>query len=253
MSAFASASNAGEEFHAFAAAQAFIDSLPPERRPDPRLPPSAAASPTVALPHRRARRGRTGSAARLPVGQAADLPARSRSGARCTCCNSRPPTGCSAGRSPSLKAIGAWDRSLVVLTADHGVSFPFQRYASRSNFDQILWTPLFVKAPGQDGRRDRPTVLRCRSTCCRQWRTSSGSKIPWKIDGRSLRGAPRTDGRRPFMHSDAGLGVPATFPGRLGFARVLRARAAPPGGDARLRIYRIGPYGRLVGQAVEPL
>jgi hypothetical protein len=55
------------------------------------------------------------------------------------------------------------------------------------------------------------------------------------------------------MHGDAGLGVQSFFPGPLGFARVRRARAAPRGGDARLRIYRIGPYGRLVGQEVEPL
>jgi hypothetical protein len=34
---------------------------------------------------------------------------------------------------------------------------------------------------------------------------------------------------------------------------VLRARAAPPGGDPDLRIYRIAPYGRLVGRSVGPL
>src|SRR5439155_574799 len=48
-----------------------------------------------------------------------------------------------------------------------------------------------------------------------------GVKIPWKVDGRSLRGPPRTDGPRPFMHNDAGLGIQASFPGPIGFARVL--------------------------------
>jgi Sulfatase len=151
-----------------------------------------------------------------------------------------------------LKAIGAWDHSLVVVTADHGVSFPFERYASPHNFDQILWTPLFVKAPNQPTGAidDRPALS---IDVLPTMADYLGVKIPWKLDGRSLRGAPRTDGPRPFMHNDLGIGIRSTFNGPLGFARVLRARAAPPGGDPELRIYRIAPYGRLVGRLAGPL
>ena len=148
-----------------------------------------------------------------------------------------------------LKAMGEYDNSLIVVTADHGVEFPYRRDTVQSDYDSIMWTPLFIKAPAQAiGRVDnRPMpsidVLPTMADIL-------GVKIPWKVDGRSLRGAPRTDGPRPFMHNDAGLGIQTQFPGPLGFARVLRARAAPAGGDPKLRIYRIGPYGRLVGRSI---
>ena len=56
-----------------------------------------------------------------------------------------------------LKRIGAWDDSMVVVTADHGVAFtPIEGIRSVTdqaggNYQQILWTPLFVKYPGQAG------------------------------------------------------------------------------------------------------
>ena len=55
-----------------------------------------------------------------------------------------------------LEAAGAYDDTLVVLTADHGAAFtPEQprRGATPATFDQIAWTPLVVKAPGQAAGR----------------------------------------------------------------------------------------------------
>jgi hypothetical protein len=241
----------GEEFHAFAAAQAFIDSLRP------------SGAPTLDYLHllwphqpwRYLTGGHDAGAPAVPIDYLLGKPPTSPRAAlgREMYLLQLQATDWWLGRTiAKLKAIGAWDQSLVVLTADHGVSFPFQRHAARSNFQQILWTPLFVKAPGQEAGAitDRPALS---VDVLPTMADILGVKIPWKIDGRSLRGAQRTDGQRPFMHRDAGLGVPAQFPGPLGFARVRRARAAPLGGDPRLRIYRIGPYGRLVGQEVEPL
>src|SRR5207249_3270872 len=47
-----------------------------------------------------------------------------------------------------LKAVGLYDRSLVVITADHGVSFrpkEFRRLLTPTNFQDILPVPLFIK------------------------------------------------------------------------------------------------------------
>ncbi len=88
-----------------------------------------------------------------------------------------------------LDAEGLWDRSLVVVAADHGVSFrPEQprRYATDRNFPDIASVPLFIKAPGQRrGRVDDspaetvdvlPTIAEL-----------LGLDAGWRFDGRSLR------------------------------------------------------------------
>ena len=57
-----------------------------------------------------------------------------------------------------------------------------------------------------------------------------------------------------IVHSDIGfVGRKQPFQGPAGFAKVLRSRAAPPGGDPALRVYRIGRYGRLIGRPAAPL
>ena len=53
-----------------------------------------------------------------------------------------------------LKQEGLWDRALVVVTADHGVSFragsPFKEVDDK-NVADIMSVPLFIKLPGQHG------------------------------------------------------------------------------------------------------
>ena len=57
-----------------------------------------------------------------------------------------------------LKAEGIWDKALVVLTADHGVSFipgQHRRSVTAANFSDIASVPLFVKLPHEKvGRID---------------------------------------------------------------------------------------------------
>ncbi|HEU0024006.1 MAG TPA: sulfatase-like hydrolase/transferase, partial [Thermoleophilaceae bacterium] len=55
-----------------------------------------------------------------------------------------------------LRGEGLWDRALVVVAADHGVSFrPGQprRVTKKANLADIASVPLFVKAPGQETGR----------------------------------------------------------------------------------------------------
>jgi Sulfatase len=91
-----------------------------------------------------------------------------------------------------LKAQGMYDKSLVLLTADHGVGWtPGEKPRSLMvrNTPDLMWVPLFVKAPGQrQGRVDDrnfeqvdllPTVA-----------DMLGVRVPWKMDGRSQNGPP---------------------------------------------------------------
>jgi hypothetical protein len=52
-----------------------------------------------------------------------------------------------------LKKEGIWDKAMVVVTADHGVSFRKGQFDRRkvnaTNVDEISPVPLFIKAPGQ--------------------------------------------------------------------------------------------------------
>ena len=63
-----------------------------------------------------------------------------------------------------LKKEGLWDKSMVVLTADHGVARSARaqfdrRKATETNVDEISPVPLFIKAPGQEkGRVNREIV-----------------------------------------------------------------------------------------------
>jgi hypothetical protein len=91
-----------------------------------------------------------------------------------------------------LRAQGMWDEALVVLTADHGVGWTpgeKSRGLMVRNTPDLMWVPLFVKAPGQDDGRvdDRnveqvdllPTVA-----------DLLGVRVPWKMDGLSQAGPP---------------------------------------------------------------
>ena len=102
-----------------------------------------------------------------------------------------------------LEEVGIYDRALVVVMADHGISFRAgepTRKATARTFQDILAVPLFIKAPGQrEGRIDDralevvdilPIVAEL-----------LGTELPWAVDGglaRSRRGGKRrgcTDGR----------------------------------------------------------
>jgi hypothetical protein len=157
-----------------------------------------------------------------------------------------------------LRRIGAWDDSLVVVTTDHGAAFTKNepiRGASAGNFPQIMWTPLFVKLPGQTvGRMDDrpahsidllPTIADVLDV-----------RMPWKVDGHSVLGPPADDGARRLFRwfqndkSPARGGDFLEFDGPTGFSRTLAARASSATGDPALRLYKIGPYGDLIGREV---
>jgi hypothetical protein len=91
-----------------------------------------------------------------------------------------------------LKRQGLYDRSVVLLTADHGAGFSpaVRSRALPGNEPTLMWVPMFLKAPGQTrGRVDD-----------RNWEHVDliptladlvGLTVPWPVDGYSALGEPR--------------------------------------------------------------
>ncbi|MEU1840966.1 sulfatase-like hydrolase/transferase [Micromonospora chersina] len=114
----------------------------------------------------------------------------------------------------TLRASGLYDKALVLVTADHGVSFR-QDWQGRGldaithAADQVAWVPMFVKEPGQRAGRvdDRnwehvdllPTIA-----------DETHVRIPWRMDGRSARQAPRERADKRFYDRP---GQPLTITG----------------------------------------
>ena len=92
-----------------------------------------------------------------------------------------------------LRETGLYDRSLIVLSSDHGVSFrPGQprRLIEERNFADLAGVPMIVKAPGQRAGRtiDTPALT---VDILPTLAAMLGTKVPWQVDGRSLTAGPR--------------------------------------------------------------
>ncbi|MBQ1024558.1 sulfatase-like hydrolase/transferase [Micromonospora sp. C95] len=155
----------------------------------------------------------------------------------------------------TLRATGLWDEALVVVTADHGVSFTKGvqgrgEDAIRAAADEVAWVPLFVKTPGQRGGQvdDRnwqhvdllPTVA-----------DEAAIRLPWRVDGRSARQAPRTDAGkvfydRPSQPMPISGGVPVAPPPAAPHRLVGTAVGATPAAGSA----RVGGLGAF--RAVDP-
>jgi Sulfatase len=120
-----------------------------------------------------------------------------------------------------LKRTGVYDRAVVVVVADHGMSFVAgerSRLVNHSNIAAIAPVPLFVKYPNQkvgrvDSRAARtvdvlPTIA-----------DVLGARLPWRVDGHSL----RASGPAPTEVTVAKTDGPAV---RASFASIERGKAA---------------------------
>jgi hypothetical protein len=87
-----------------------------------------------------------------------------------------------------LRSAGLWNRALVIVTADHGVSFHpggHRRYVDLDNVGDIAPIPMFVKKPGQQqGKID--TLTATSIDLVPTIADELGVRIPWKVDGTSL-------------------------------------------------------------------
>jgi hypothetical protein len=154
-----------------------------------------------------------------------------------------------------LKEKGIYDRALMIVVADHGVSMRAgqpRRKPTPGNLQDIGFVPLFVKLPHQHtGRIDDgfaetidvvPTIAHV-----------LGVKIPWHVDGRSLVG--RTLARDGTVDVRLGNGKDVTR--RLSALRRLRSQALREQlatfGATPSSLYRIGPNQDLLGRPISGL
>jgi hypothetical protein len=163
------------------------------------------------------------------------------------------------GYVDALRDAGTYDDALVIVTADHGACFdPRQpiRGLTDENYDQIMWTPLVVKAPGQSSGRIDDSDVRS-VDILPTIADTLGIEVPWAVDGVPVEHASGRDGAtKPYMSTrydqarDDGGGL-LQLDARAGFERVLAADAVEwTGPDA---VWKRTEYGDLVGRRVAGL
>jgi hypothetical protein len=153
-----------------------------------------------------------------------------------------------------LRATGLYDRAMLVVTADHGVSFRAgqkRRPLSPANLQDIAYVPLFVKEPGQRRGRVVPQLART-IDILPTLAAAAQVRIPWHVDGHPLLGARPVE-RNVVLIKDMGrrFVVPS---GRLERLReqALRRQLALFGSDQPAStLFAIGPGRGLLGHSFE--
>ena len=153
-----------------------------------------------------------------------------------------------------LRETGLYDKCLLIVTADHGISFKpgdSCRVATPGNIADIMSIPLFVKKPGQqeeivsDKNVESVDILPTIAGLL-------GTKLELSVDGRPMFDASlpeRTE--KTLIVPDGRRSIPATVVDDVSAARELRARFGA--GNDPEAMFRIGPHAELVGQHVESL
>lgn len=149
-----------------------------------------------------------------------------------------------------LQASGVFDDAVIVVTADHGVSFRAgepRRPANRENMPDIAGVPFFVKWPGQrEGKVDDRAVrtIDVLPTIAK----AAGTTLPWPVDGIPA-DEREVDPAAPIDVSHAGKPA-VTVP----LGSILRRRGLREGVEAELLRggpYAIGPSPELIGRRIE--
>lgn len=151
-----------------------------------------------------------------------------------------------------LREVDLWDPSLVVVTADHGVSFlpgQYMRRIDRANYVDVMSVPLFVKLPGQrqaEIREDSAELIDVVPTI----RDALGLSADPALPGRSLLGDSLPRPEKVVYHTrDLVFTIrDPTQPGKYRTAAYRRSRFPPELGAAGL--FALAPAGRsLLGRS----
>ncbi|HUK94163.1 MAG TPA: sulfatase-like hydrolase/transferase [Gaiellaceae bacterium] len=149
-----------------------------------------------------------------------------------------------------LRSTGLYDRSLLVVTADEGLSFRAgekRRPASAANLQDISYVPLFMKLPGE--RRGRIVRRATRSADVLPTIAAAlGVTMPWPVEGQNLLHPTHVE-LQVSVAKDHGrrLVVPAPELAKRREA-ALRRQVSIFGSDERpSALFAIGPDRRLLG------
>jgi Sulfatase len=168
-----------------------------------------------------------------------------------------------------LKATGLYDKALIVVTADHGISFrvkdspadPYRlgqigwrRDLTRRNGDEVAFVPLFVKKPRQHEAKIDDSWVRTLDILPTLLEAAKVKSVPRGVAGRALGSAAKEPERLQVLTNRAGLvelDPPALLRER---DATLRARAQRLGTGADVaRLFQVGPNSALIGRAVTSL
>jgi hypothetical protein len=153
-----------------------------------------------------------------------------------------------------LRQTGLYDRALLVVTADHGISFRAgekRRPLSEANLQDIAYVPLFVKLPHQRrGRVERapartldivPTIA-----------DAIDVRLPWRVDGHSLLGK-RPPERDVVLIKDAGrrFVMPATELEARRERALQRQLRLFGSGEPSSSLYAVGPGRKQLNHSIE--
>jgi hypothetical protein len=157
-----------------------------------------------------------------------------------------------------LRDTGMYDRSLLVVTADHGMAFKPGESGRASVTDatapDVLWVPLFIKRPGQ----------RAGATSDVNWEhvdllptiaDLKGLRVPWAVDGVSWADPTKPKRQRTQKFFDPRPGLRRVFDGPANQAIVRKGvtdRMVRPN-DGYLGWFEFGPHADLVGRRVDAL
>ncbi len=154
-----------------------------------------------------------------------------------------------------LDEQGLYDDALVVVVADHGVSFKKgqfdRRDVNRGNIDEITPVPLLVKRPGQDKGSVSRSVVRTIDVLP-TIADVLGAKLPEKVDGRSafsdeVKRRDEVTMLKRNLKGSITLSLDE-FERERDEELAKRVRLFGTGADPADRIYRIGPNQNLIGQ-----
>lgn len=154
-----------------------------------------------------------------------------------------------------LEQRGLYDDALIVVLADHGVSFKKgqfdRRDVNRSNIDEITSVPLLIKRPGQQkGRVDRSIVET--TDVLPTIADVLGAKLTEKADGRSafsdeVKRRTKVSMLKRNLKGSITLSLEA-FEREHDGELAKKVRLFGTGADGEDRIYRIGPNQDLIGR-----
>ena len=160
-----------------------------------------------------------------------------------------------------LKQLGTYDRTLLVVTADHGVSFDARsqpRILSRTNYPEILWSPLFIKAPNQAEGATSDAAVRS-IDLLPTLADMLGIDVPWRLDGTSALDRGVTRPTRLRAQLEGGLAQLQSdddffdFDGVRGYRRVLESHVPRGQGGPDVAVLQTGRFGALVGQRLDAI
>ena len=158
-----------------------------------------------------------------------------------------------------MKRLRMFDRALVVVTADHGISSEVgvgsRRRTTRANIDELAPVPLFVKAPRQRRGRVAPALARTIDVVPTM-ADVLGFRMPYRADGRSAfsRAVRRRRSVRVVARDFSGTISAGAREMERRRRVLLRTRVRRFGwGDWASLYTGIGPHRELLGRSLDEL